>query len=75
MDIGKMVNEFYTQDFPNSTELIINSDDKKMLIAAQTKYDRSSIGMRYKISCNMKTIIENHKKYYSLTFNFNKLYK
>jgi len=73
MDIGKMVEEFYKEEFSESSELIINSDEKLLLTKARDKYDRSSIG-NYKIYCDMKTVIENHKKYYSLAFSFDKKY-
>jgi len=73
MDIGKIVNKFWSEDFPNSTELVINSEDKRLLVTAMTDYSKLSIG-NYKIYCGMKTVIDNDRKYYSLTFSFDKKY-
>jgi len=73
MDIGTLVERFFKEEFPDCTELIINSEDKDYLIAAKKKYDRSTIGY-YKIYCESKTVIENFKKYYSLSFTFDKKY-
>ncbi len=73
MNIGEIVNKFYMNEFPDSTELVINSEDKKDLLIAQKKYNHATTG-NYKIYTSLSTVVEEDKKYYSLRFSFDKTY-
>jgi len=73
MNIDKLVNEFYTNKFGDTTELVVNSVNKEPLLKAISRYNNVEIGY-YKISTILSWVVEQDKQYYSLRFMFDKKY-
>jgi len=73
MNIDKLVNEFYMNEFGDTTELVVNSVNKEPLLKAISKYNRATIDY-YKVSTVLSLVVEEDKRYYSLKLMFDRKY-
>ena len=75
MDIHKIINDFYSEDFRAGViELIVYSMDRDYLLESQQKYDKIIIGS-YQVRCSVLAEMNANKpiKKYGLKIQFDKL--